>query len=182
MASPESTEPFPSLPPTACMPSAPGPTSSPKSTYSTTDPSPLERRKSSYSTYSQRRRTTSLTQSFLNSSPPYGMWQATGEVASKVPTFGEIRNGSFSIEGWTEEGQLEARGEKPHQIQRRKTSRASLLSASGRRRSTTSVLSGEVDGRADSLPNIHRQLSDDSNRVPPTIPEAYPMETLSKRM
>lgn len=49
---------------------------------------------------------------------------ATGEIASRAPTLSEIRRGSFSSRGWTEEGQLEQRGNKPHQVQRRMTARA----------------------------------------------------------
>lgn len=74
---------------------------------------------------SSRHRRTSIKRSFLESNPPNGMWQATGEVASKAPTLNEIRNGSFSYDGWTEEGQRERRGTNPHEIQRRKLSRSS---------------------------------------------------------
>jgi len=42
---------------------------------------------------------------FLESNPPSGMWQATGEVASKAPSLAEIRRGSFGNSGWSEEGQ-----------------------------------------------------------------------------
>lgn len=49
---------------------------------------------------------------------------ATGEIASRAPTLGEIRKGSFTSRGWTEVGQLEQRGNKPHEVQRRMTIRA----------------------------------------------------------
>ncbi len=99
------------------------------------------------------------------------MWQATAEVASKIPTLGEIRKGSFCPDGWTEEGQMEERGQTPHQIQRRKTSRASSLSASRHRRSTTSPLSSRVDERGDYFPTAESERPDEANRVPFTIPE-----------
>jgi hypothetical protein len=182
MASSENTEPFPFLPQSSGISSAPGLASPPKPIASKTEPSPLERKTSNTSGLSQSRRTSSWSQSFLNSNPPFGICQATGEVASKVPTLGEIRNGSFSAGGWTEEGQLEGRGETPHQIQKRRTSRASSLCASRRRRSTTSPLSTRADEQEDFFPTFNRQLSDEANRVPSTIPEATQTGTGSKQM
>ncbi|EEH20726.1 hypothetical protein PABG_02957 [Paracoccidioides brasiliensis Pb03] len=66
---------------------------------------------------------------FLVSNPPTGMWMATGDIISRAPTLNEIRTGCFSTDGWTEEGQLEWRGSTPHDIQRRKLSRANTLAA-----------------------------------------------------
>ena len=37
---------------------------------------------------------------FMESSPPSGMWDATGQVFAKAPTPLEIRRGSFSHNGW----------------------------------------------------------------------------------
>jgi hypothetical protein len=37
---------------------------------------------------------------FLESSPPLGMWDATGNALAQAPTPGEIRRGSFSHNGW----------------------------------------------------------------------------------
>lgn len=88
-----------------------------------------------------RTRTGSLLQSFIDSNPPLGMWQATGEVGSKIPTLPEIRNGAFANEGWTHEGQMEHRGTNPHEIHRRRIARTS--SASTRtRKSSLSVGAG----------------------------------------
>ncbi|KAI9824135.1 MAG: hypothetical protein M1826_007449 [Phylliscum demangeonii] len=42
----------------------------------------------------------------LDANPPLGMWAATGEIAAKAPTIGDIRRGSFSHAGWTADGQL----------------------------------------------------------------------------
>lgn len=42
---------------------------------------------------------------FLESSPPSGMWHATGQVVAKAPTPAEIRKGAFSHDGWDEEMQ-----------------------------------------------------------------------------
>lgn len=82
-----------------------------------------------------RARTGSLTQSFLESNPPLGMWQATGEVGSKIPTLPEIRNGAFATEGWTHEGQMEHRGTNPHEIHRRRVARTSSASTRTRKSS-----------------------------------------------
>lgn len=183
MASNESNEPFPPLPLTPpAISNPPHPVFSAKPAHSSSDPATHERRKSSSPSPSKRRRTSSLTQSFLNSSPPYGMWQATGEVASKIPTLGEIRNGSFSTNGWTKEGQMEARGENPHQIQGRRNSRASSLSTSRRRRSTTSPLSARSGEAEEYFPAAHVQLPEGPARVPSTIPEAPPLEGAKTNM
>jgi hypothetical protein len=172
-------EPFPSLP---LAHDTKGIASPLKPSPMTSYPASLERTSSSTPTRPQRSRTSSLSQAFLNSNPPYGMWQATGEVASKVPTLGEIRNGSFCAGGWTEEGQMEGRGETPHQIQRRRTSRASSISASRRRKSTTSPLSSAVDEREEYFPSVGSQVADEANRVPFTIPEANRTEIPSTNM
>jgi hypothetical protein len=74
---------------------------------------------------------------FLESSPGSGFWMATGESAAKAPTLGEIRSGSYTKDGWHEEGQLERRGSTAHQIvglQQRRLSRIN----SGLTRTTTS--------------------------------------------
>ena len=55
------------------------------------------------STTSSRIRSASLR--FLESSPPSGMWHATGSVLAQAPTPLEIRRGSFGHSGWDEEGQ-----------------------------------------------------------------------------
>lgn len=84
-----------------------------------------------------RRRTSSIRESFMNSNPPLGMWQATGEVTSKVPSLAEIRRGSFAADGWSHEGQLESRGTNPHEIHRRRLARTS--SASTRTRGSSNA-------------------------------------------
>lgn len=88
---------------------------------SSTPKPPPRRRTATTSAASGRLRSASL--KFLESNPPNGMWQATGEIASRVPTLNEIRTGGFSNEGWTEEGQMERRGSTAHDIQKRKLSR-----------------------------------------------------------
>ncbi|KAK5213005.1 hypothetical protein LTR47_007044 [Exophiala xenobiotica] len=82
-----------------------------------------------------RSRTGSLMQSFIQSNPPLGMWQATGEVGSKIPTLPEIRNGAFADEGWTHEGQMEHRGTNPHEIHRQRIARTSSASTRTRKSS-----------------------------------------------
>ncbi|EXJ82127.1 hypothetical protein A1O1_08196 [Capronia coronata CBS 617.96] len=88
---------------------------------------------------STRTRTSSLMQSFVESNPPLGMWQATGEVGSKIPTLPEIRNGAFADAGWSHEGQLERRGTNPHEIHRRRIARTSSASTRTRKSSLSAV-------------------------------------------
>jgi hypothetical protein len=73
----------------------------------------------------------------MESNPPLGMWQATGEVGSKIPTLPEIRNGAFADEGWTHEGQMEHRGTNPHEIHARRVARTSSASTRTRKSSIT---------------------------------------------
>ena len=87
----------------------------------------------------RRTRGASLRDTFLNSNPPLGMWQATGEVGSKIPTLPEIRNGAFSAEGWSHEGQMEKRGTNPHEIHRRRLARTSSASTHTRKSSITAA-------------------------------------------
>jgi Protein of unknown function (DUF2985) len=176
MTSQEVIEPFPPLPRTPSVASSPTVASLvSKPTYGQIEPA-ASRIDSKNSRPPQRRRTSSLSQSFLNSNPPYGMWQATGEVASKIPTLGEIRKGSFCADGWREEGQMEERGESPHQVQKRRASRASSISASRHRRSTTSPLSSRMDEREEFFPAIHSQVGEETSRMPDTIPESLHMD------
>jgi Protein of unknown function (DUF2985) len=172
MTSKEVTEPFPSLPltPSAASSPAVAPLAS-KPIHAQKEPAAIKTESKSFRP-PQRTRTSSLSQSFLNSNPPYGMWQATGEVASKIPTLGEIRKGSFCADGWREEGQMEERGESPHQVQKRRASRASSISASRHRRSTTSPLSSRMDEREEFFPAMNSQVGQETSRVPHTILES----------
>ncbi|OAL34263.1 hypothetical protein AYO20_06519 [Fonsecaea nubica] len=98
-------------------------------------PSIVSRLSKTPSSIRSRTRTGSLTQSFLESNPPLGMWQATGEIGSKIPTLPEIRNGAFAAEGWTHEGQMERRGTNPHDIHARRVARTSSASTRTRKSS-----------------------------------------------
>ena len=49
---------------------------------------------------SQQGRIRSASLRFLESSPPSGMWSATGQTLAQAPTPLEIRRGSFGREGW----------------------------------------------------------------------------------
>src|ERR1700761_2897820 len=89
------------------------------------------------STLRTRTRTGSLSRAFLESNPPLGMWQATGEIGSKIPTLPEIRNGAFADGGWTHEGQMEHRGTNPHEIHARRMARTSSASTRTRKSSVS---------------------------------------------
>ncbi|EEH36524.2 hypothetical protein PAAG_06942 [Paracoccidioides lutzii Pb01] len=102
---------------------------------------------------------------FLVSNPPTGMWMATGDIISRAPTLKEIRTGCFSTDGWTEEGQLEWRGSTPHDIQRRKLSRANTLaacafSASAARDSALGPRNTQLDGLREHETQLRRTSTD----------------------
>jgi hypothetical protein len=84
-----------------------------------------------------------MIQSFIESNPPLGMWQATGEIGSKIPTLPEIRNGAFANEGWSHEGQMENRGTDPHVIHRRRVARTSSASTRTRKSSISTKAGAE---------------------------------------
>ena len=90
----DEVEPFPSLDPPK------SPTQAQESTSYGSPGSPSRNRDS---TTSSRIRSASLR--FLESSPPSGMWHATGSVLAQAPTPLEIRRGSFGYSGWDEQGQ-----------------------------------------------------------------------------
>lgn len=137
MASPtdNQAEPFPALSPIESVPTDPAkppPRSNTQASNISRNDAPTTATNSP-----SRRRTSSIRQTLLNSNPPLGMWQATGEVTSKVPSLAEIRSGSFAADGWNHEGQLEKRGANPHDIHRRRLARTS--SASTRTRASSNA-------------------------------------------
>jgi hypothetical protein len=79
---------------------APGPAPAAKAL----PPSPSAARRASVSSVSANR-IRGLSQRFMESSPPLGMWAATGETISKAPSLAEIRRGSYGTAGWDAEGQ-----------------------------------------------------------------------------
>ena len=89
---------------------------------------------------------------FQNSNPPLGMWQATGEVGSKLPTLGEIKDGAFTGEGWHHEGQEERRGANPHDIHKRRIARNSSASTRTRKSSVKSSTPAIAEERHDFFP------------------------------
>ncbi|RMZ80230.1 hypothetical protein DV738_g2779, partial [Chaetothyriales sp. CBS 135597] len=104
----DGTEAFPRLSPTTSelKLNAPQPPSDSTGNAPTEHDGPSRTRTSSSS---RKTRAESIKQVILNSNPPLGMWQATGEVGSKIPTLPEIRSGAFSDAGWSHEGQMEQR-------------------------------------------------------------------------
>ncbi|KAK6585529.1 hypothetical protein PZA11_002256 [Diplocarpon coronariae] len=65
------------------------------------------RQESSTSTIQSRLRSASKT--FQESSPPAGFVIASSQIASSIPTLSEIRRGSYANEGWSGEGQINAK-------------------------------------------------------------------------
>lgn len=114
----------------------------------------------------------SVLQSFMNSNPPLGMWQATGEVAAQIPTLPEIKNGSFSAEGWSHEGQMEHRGSNPHEIHRKRKERTSSATTRTRRTTTGSKTPGTIHETVEYFPAQEAQdMGTETKRVPTTINE-----------
>lgn len=101
-----------------------------------------------------KKRAGSIRRSLINSSPPLGVWQAIGQDTAKIPTFPEIRDGSFSSDGWTHEGQLERRNHNPHDIHKRR-----LSMSRSPRTSMANDVEGESPGRT---PESHSVPSQDT--------------------
>jgi hypothetical protein len=105
----EVPEPFPSL-------SSPP---SPKSPGAEQIYSNRSREHSAASTLQGRLR--SASKNFQESNPPTGMWIATGQIASSVPSLSDIRRGSYSSDGWSGEGQIREK-ERRASLSRRRSS------------------------------------------------------------
>ena len=86
-------EPFPTLS------DAPSPASPPR----VNTESSIDKRSRGESKSSIQGRLRSASKSFAESNPPTGMWIATGNIASSIPSLSDIRRGSYS---WSGEGQV----------------------------------------------------------------------------
>ena len=96
---------------------------------------------------------------FLESSPPVGMWQATGNALAQAPTPAEIRSGSFSHDGWDRE--MQRRNSTVSEESSRRLSRTNSAQTPGslkRQQTNTNPL----------LPLS--EPADDGSPVSPTIP------------
>jgi hypothetical protein len=140
-----------------------------------------------FSSVRSRTRTGSLSRAFLESNPPLGMWQATGEIGSKIPTLPEIRNGAFADEGWTHEGQMEHRGTNPHEIHARRKARTSSASTRTRKSSVSANVTPSIaeetheffPKRAPATP-VHEPLVEESSSVQPSEPSHAAAEEISQ--
>ena len=114
-------------------------------------------RNRSSTTSSGRVRSASLR--FLESSPPVGMWQATGNALAQAPTPAEIRSGSFSYEGWDRE--MQRRNSTISEESIRRLSRSSSAQTPGslqRQQTNTNPL------------DPHTEAADEGSPVSPVIP------------
>lgn len=183
MSAPESTEPFPALSP---APTAANDQRNPQPEDTTQDHVARSRRSSTASSISRRsqqvslyarRASASIGSSFMNSNPPLGMWQATGEVASQIPTLPEIKSGSFGQDGWNHEGQMERRGTNPYEIHRKRLARTSSATTRTRRSSVLSGTPGIISEEIQYFPAMDTQEgANETKRVPTTIKESQAME------
>ena len=124
-----STEPFPSV-------DEPSSTTRPRG--ATIESAGRPRTSSSASQATGGSRVRRMSKAFRESNPPAGFMMAAGEVTAKVPTLNEIRAGGFTNDGWTAEGQMEHRGDSPHEIHKRRLSRTNTY---GQRSTMSSVRS-----------------------------------------
>ena len=115
----------------------------------------------------------------MTSSVPLGMWQAVGEVSSKIPTLPEIKNGSFGQEGWNHEGQMERRGTNPHEIHRKRLARTSSATTRTRRGSSRiGGTPGTIPEGVQYFPAVENQeAANTTSRVPTTVKEGEQMES-----
>jgi hypothetical protein len=105
------------------------------------------------------------------------MWQATGEVASQIPTLPEIKNGSFGQDGWDHEGQMERRGTNPHEIHRRRLARTSSATTRTRRSSRLSGTPGTISEEVQYFPATEAQeAANEAKRISTTIKEGQGAE------
>lgn len=104
---------------------------------------------------------------FLESSPPVGMWQATGNALAQAPTPAEIRNGSFSHDGW--DRQMQRRNSTISEESKLRLSRTNSAQTPGslqRQQTNTNPL------------DAHTEAADEGSPISPT---AEPGTTSSQR-
>lgn len=90
---------------------------------------------------------------FLESSPPSGMWSATGQTLAQAPTPLEIRRGSFGHDGW--DGHIQRRNSTVSEESIRRLSRTSSAQTPGSLgRTATNPLDAHVEEEeGDQLPS-----------------------------
>ena len=95
---------------------------------------------------------------FLESSPPVGMWQATGNALAQAPTPAEIRSGSFSYDGWDRE--MQRRNSTVSEESMRRLSRTNSAQTPGslqRQQTNTNPL------------DAHTEAADEGSPITPTV-------------
>lgn len=150
-------EPFPSLSPSTSNNEDEGDISQPARTNAVPNTRPASSSVGAVpANAGQARRTrgSSLLQSIVHSSPPLGMWQAVGEGTAKIPTLPEIKNGSYTTEGWSHEGQLESRNHDPHDIHMRRLTRSRPSSRSVRTANNRSMRATVTSAQGLDLRNL----------------------------
>ena len=95
---------------------------------------------------------------FLESSPPVGMWQATGNALAQAPTPAEIRSGSFSHDGWDREMQRRNSTVSEESIRRLSRSNSGQTPGSLQRQQTNT---NPLDA--------HTEAADEGSPVSPTV-------------
>ncbi|KAL8776016.1 MAG: hypothetical protein Q9213_008410 [Squamulea squamosa] len=119
---------------------------------------PPHRAQEGSSSSSGRLRSASL--KFLESSPPSGMWHATGEALAKAPLPQEIRRGSYSHQGWDKELQRRhsnVSGESIQRISRQNSERLSRQNSAQTPGSLTKSPTNPLDTHHESHEETHAQ-------------------------
>ncbi|KAI9806316.1 MAG: hypothetical protein M1825_006431 [Sarcosagium campestre] len=120
----------------------------------------------------------------LESAPPLGMWQATGEVVAQAPTINDIRRGTYSHNGWSDDVQFERRqsfsadaAADPSLGLSQTRSRSSVKAASaGSKLSRTPT--GGID-RRDTLPETVAEHEFPSGKAPRTTKTSSPLSPIA---
>ncbi|CAF9908959.1 MAG: hypothetical protein HETSPECPRED_008778 [Heterodermia speciosa] len=126
---------------------------------------------------------------FLESSPPSGMWDATGDVLAKAPTPMEIRRGSFSHNGW--DGPMQRRHTiiDEENVQRLSLSRSNSAQTTGLTKSPSTPMRTHAEEDEDELAGFFgRERMDNqsfsrqggkeptSKSAPKSAPDPYPLD------
>ena len=119
---------------------------------------------------------------FLESSPPSGMWDATGEVLAKAPTPMEIRRGEFSHNGWDAPMQRRNSNIDEESVRRLSLSRTNSAQTPGNARSPTTPLATHTEDEEEFAGFFGKERMDnqtfskESKSAPKQIPDPYPLD------
>jgi hypothetical protein len=103
----------------------------------------------------------SASKRFEESNLPLGMWDATGSLASSVPSLSDIRRGSYGSEGWSSEGQLQEIFRRAS-VTRRSSQRDDMISVDSRGHPAIETTTSRTESR-DKHPEANQLKADQSS-------------------